>query len=94
MKIDDDNFCVVPFVQLNTRGKGDARVCCSITGIDRGIPKELNIDELTSENYTANTSVYNLQNDSIADLWNSEFMKNFRMKMLNGEHIPACERIC
>jgi|TARA_B110000263_G_C15268240_1_gene492185 MoaA/NifB/PqqE/SkfB family radical SAM enzyme len=91
MKIDDDNFCVVPFVQLNTRGKGDARVCCSITGIDRGIPKELNIDELTSENYTANTSVYNLQNDSIADLWNSEFMKNFRMKMLNGEHIPACE---
>ena len=40
MKIDDKNFCVVPFVQLNTRGKGDARVCCSITGIQRGIPKD------------------------------------------------------
>ena len=30
MKVNDENFCIVPFVQLNTRGKGDARVCCSI----------------------------------------------------------------
>lgn len=91
MNIDDKNFCVVPFVQLNTRGKGDARVCCSITGIERGIPKELLLDEITSENYTAETPVYNLMNDSIADLWNSDFMRDFRMKMLNGEYIPACE---
>ncbi len=91
MQIDDKNFCVVPFVQLNTRGKGDARVCCSITGIERGIPKDLLLDELNDDNYTADTPVYNLQNDSIADLWNSKFMKDFRMKMLRGEHIPACE---
>ncbi len=91
MKIDDKNFCVVPFVQLNTRGKGDARVCCSITGIERGIPKDLLLDELNQENYNAETPVYNLQNDAIADLWNSKFMRDFRMKMLRGEHIPACE---
>jgi len=91
MNIDDKNFCVVPFVQLNTRGKGDARVCCSITGIERGIPKDLVLDELNDETYTSNTPVYNLQNDAIADLWNSKFMKDFRMKMLRGEHIPACE---
>lgn len=91
MNIDDKNFCVVPFVQLNTRGKGDARVCCSITGIERGIPKDLVLDELTPENYTSDTPVYNLQNDAISDLWNSKFMQDFRMKMLRGEHIPACE---
>jgi len=91
MNIDDKNFCVVPFVQLNTRGKGDARVCCSITGIERGIPKDLVLDDLNYENYNAQTPVYNLQNDAIADLWNSKFMKDFRMKMLKGEHIPACE---
>ena len=33
MNIDDKNFCVVPFVQLNTRGKGDARVC-AITALN------------------------------------------------------------
>lgn len=91
MNINDKNFCVVPFVQLNTRGKGDARVCCSITGIERGIPKDLVLDELNQENYNAQTPVYNLQNDAIADLWNSKFMRDFRMKMLRGEHIPACE---
>ena len=29
MNVKEENFCIVPFVQLNTRGKGDARVCCS-----------------------------------------------------------------
>ena len=48
----------------------------------RGIPKDLLLDELNQENYNGQTSVYNLQNDAIADLWNSKFMRDFRMKML------------
>ena len=91
MKIDDKNFCVVPVVQLNTRGKGDARVCCSIKDLDRGIPKDLTLDEIREDTYTKDTPVFDLKNDAIADLWNSKFMKDFRMKMLRGEHIPACE---
>jgi len=89
--INEDKFCVVPFVQLNTRGKGDARVCCSISGIDFGIPKELTLDEINSETYGPTTPVYNLGEDKIEDLWNSRFMQDFRMKMLNGETIPNCE---
>lgn len=91
MNIDKNKFCVVPFVQLNTRGKGDARVCCSISGIDYGIPKKLKLDELDKENYNSSTEVYNLANDSIESMWNGVFMKDFRMKMLNGEDIPNCE---
>lgn len=91
MNIDDKNFCIVPFVQLNTRGKGDARVCCSISGTDYGIPKELTVNNLTNENYNTNTSVYNLAYDKIEDLWNGVFMRDFRMHMLNGETIPNCE---
>lgn len=89
--IDKDKFCVVPFVQLNTRGKGDARVCCSIGGIDHGIPKDLVLDEINPDTYNSNTEVFNLGSDNIPDLWNSKFMKDFRMKMLNGENIPNCE---
>lgn len=89
--IDKDKFCVVPFVQLNTRGKGDARVCCSIGGIDHGIPKDLVLDEINPDTYNSNTEVFNLGSDNITDLWNSKFMKDFRMKMLNGESIPNCE---
>ena len=89
--INKDTFCVVPFVQLNTRGKGDARVCCSIEGIDFGIPKELTLDEINSSNYNQNTEVFNLSKDTIEDLWNSRFMKDFRMKMLKGEKIDNCK---
>ena len=91
MNINDKNFCVVPFVQLNTRGKGDARVCCSINGTDYGIPKDLTLDEMSDETYTEETPVFNLASDDIGDLWNSKFMKDFRMKMLNGESISNCE---
>ena len=69
MKIDNKNFCAVPFVQLNTRGKGNARVCCSIGGLDYGIPKELTIDQLSPDNYNAKTDVYNLGTDKIEALW-------------------------
>jgi sulfatase maturation enzyme AslB (radical SAM superfamily) len=91
MNINDKNFCIVPFVQLNTRGKGDARVCCSISGTDFGIPKELTVSELSNENYNEQTPVFNLAQDSISDLWNSKFMRDFRMKMLNGETISNCD---
>lgn len=90
MNINLDNFCIVPFVQLNTRGKGDARVCCSIEGVDRGIPKHITVDEINKETYNSDTEVFNMFNDSITDLWNSKFMKDFRMRMLNGEKIPNC----
>ena len=87
-----DRFCVVPFVQLNTRGKGDARVCCSIDGLNYGIPKHLTLDEINPETYNGkDTEVFNLQNDDISDLWNSDFMRDFRRKMLAGEYIPNCE---
>ena len=91
MKLNEDKFCVVPFVQLNTRGKGDARVCCSIDGLNYGIPKDKTIDQVNAGEYDSSTSVFNLGEDTIDDLWNSTFMRDFRMKMINGEHIPNCE---
>lgn len=90
MNINDKNFCVVPFVQLNTRGKGDPRVCCSIDGLDYGIPKNLTLDEFNSNTYNNQTDVFNLANDSIEELWNSKFIKDFRIKMLTGEEISNC----
>jgi MoaA/NifB/PqqE/SkfB family radical SAM enzyme len=91
MDIKEENFCIVPFVQLNTRGKGDARVCCSIEGIDFGIPKDMTLDEITVDNYSSDTDVYNLSEDKIEDLWNGKFMRDFRMKMLTGERLTNCD---
>lgn len=91
MNINDKYFCVVPFVQLNTRGKGDARVCCSIDGLNYGIPKDRTIDVVNAGEYDITTPVFNLGEDTIDDLWNSQFMQDFRMKMIRGEYISNCE---
>jgi len=90
VNIDNNSFCIVPFVQLNTRGKGDARVCCSIEGVDFGIPKHMILDDINAETYSSDTDVYNLSRDKIEDLWNGPFMRDFRMKMLNGERLTNC----
>jgi hypothetical protein len=87
MNINEKTFCVVPFAQLNTRGKGDPRICCSIAGIEYGIPKHLTVDQINDETYTPQTEVFNLAEDSIDDLWNSPFMKDFRMRQMNGERL-------
>jgi MoaA/NifB/PqqE/SkfB family radical SAM enzyme len=90
MNINEKTFCVVPFAQLNTRGKGDPRICCSIAGIEYGIPKHLTVDQINDETYTPQTEVFNLAEDSIDDLWNSPFMKDFRMRQMNGERLSNC----
>lgn len=92
-KIDPNYFCIVPFVQLNTRGKGDARICCNISDLNFGIPKDLTLNDLNKTNYSPQTEVFDLNHDSIDDFWNSKFLKDFRMKMLNGEQINQC-RYC
>lgn len=88
---DNKYFCSVPFVLLNTRGRGNARVCCNIEGLDYGIPKHLTVDEMSSDSYGPQAEVYDLSKDSIEDVWNSPFLKDFRMKMLKGEKISNCE---
>ena len=55
-------------------------------GIDFGIPKEMTLDEITDENYSATIHVYNPSKDKIEDLWNGKFMRD-STKMLNGERI-------
>ncbi|MEM7646112.1 MAG: SPASM domain-containing protein, partial [Pseudomonadota bacterium] len=90
-------FCVAPFVALNTRGHGNMRVCCSILKNLSGIPKNMSVDEnnaLYDENtgqFIFEDKFYNLTQDSIEEIWNSRFYKDFRSKMTSGEYISNCE---
>lgn len=81
---------MAPFVMLNTRGHGNLRTCCSITGLWHGIPKQGTIDDVNAGYYQSNKDTFDLSEDSIEEVWNSEFMRDFRMKMLRGETIPNC----
>ena len=84
-------FCVVPFMSLNTRGHGEAQVCCTISGLTKGIPKNAGLADIDDASIYAKLDKFNLKKDSVADFWNSKFMRDFRIKMLKGERIKQCK---
>lgn len=88
----DPKFCIVPFMLLNTRPNGTCKTCSQASElrafhedytddtIDSRIP--LGQKELKFLNFTDNT---------LDEIWNSEFLKEFRMKKIRGEYIKSCE---
>ena len=84
-------FCVLPFALLNTRGFGEARVCCTILGLNHGIPKNATLPDIADKNTYLSQEKFDLRTDSVSDLWNSKFMKDFRLRMLAGEYIDNCK---
>ncbi len=74
---------------MNSRGHGNLRVCCSISNLEYGIPKDLTVSEI---NLTAETpETYNLNRDPFIEIWNGKFYQDFRRKMLNKEQISNCQ---
>lgn len=79
-------FCLMPFITLNTRPNGQIKPCSQVKGM---IPIKKNrvVDNLLEDGGT----YWNLTTDSVKDIWNSQFMRDFRMRKIRGEYIPFCE---
>lgn len=87
-----DKFCIVPFLQLSTRSNGFVKVCSQINQVN-GIAKNSTLSELENKDYSLPSSErLNLNEHSIDTIWNSKFMKDFRMKKINNEFMECCER--
>ena len=83
-------FCAIPFALLNTRGFGETRVCCTISGLHHGIPKNATLSDITDNKTYMSMEKFDLRKDSVSDFWNSKFMRDFRLKMLAGDYIDNC----
>ena len=70
------HLCVLPFIHLSTKPEGDARYCC--------FAPNHKITKSSGE-------TYNIGYDNIEDIWNSDHVKNFRMRMINGEQPEECK---
>ena len=68
--------------KLNTRPNGPESVAHN--GYARNKKKPKTIPESKND-------FLNLTKDSVEDIWNSEFMRDFRMKKIKGEYIKFCE---
>ncbi len=70
------NFCVMPWTNLATETNGKCKICC-IVMTNRYIKKEDGSD-------------FEIQSDPIEDIWNSNYVRHIRKKMLAGEWVSDC----
>ena len=83
---DKPKFCLMPFITVNTRPNGQVKPCSQVMDMP-GIKKDTTVETiLESKNRPCN-----LTKDSVEEIWNSEFLKDFRMKKINNEYIKFCE---
>lgn len=70
-------FCNYPWRHLYVHTTGHQKICCM---------SEDNIAK--ADGYRQ----YNMKEDQMLDSWNSEYMKNIRLKMIAGEEIVNCKK--
>jgi organic radical activating enzyme len=68
-------FCPLPFIHISSTNDGNYRVCC--------YSEETAITK-------ADGTAYNMRQDSIVDVWNSDFYKQLRSDLTNGVENTAC----
>ena len=76
MNIKSKTFCPFPFMNLNNNTDGSMKICCA-----QNENLHLKKDD---------GSTFNVGNDDIDEVWNSQHMRDIRKKLLNGEQIKEC----
>lgn len=80
-------FCPLPWIHLATRPNGDVRVCCTANASGAG-----KLDDKKAGLIKQNGIEMNLRNHTIEEVWNSQFMKNIRLDMLNDRIPHSCKK--
>jgi MoaA/NifB/PqqE/SkfB family radical SAM enzyme len=82
-----NTFCPLPWIHIATRPNGDVRVCCTANASGAGED-----DVKDAGLVKQNGQVMNLQTYSVAEVWNSNYMKTVRLQMLEGKVPPSCTK--
>ena len=75
-------FCVLPWIHLATRPNGDVRICCTANASGAGVSDIKDIGLLKNNN-----KIMNLKDHSLEEIWNSDYLREIRIQMIN-EKIP------
>lgn len=70
-------FCSYPWRHQYVHTTGHQKICC------------MSEDNITKDD---NFKQFNMARDKVLDSWNSNYMKNIRLKMIAGEYVPNCEK--
>jgi MoaA/NifB/PqqE/SkfB family radical SAM enzyme len=80
-------FCPLPWIHLATRPNGDVRVCCTANASGAGI------DDVKDSGLVKQDGVnMNLRDHTIEQVWNSKFMRDTRLIMLDNGMPTSCTK--
>ena len=82
-----NTFCPLPFVHLATRPNGDVRVCCTANASGAGIDDNKGAGLVTEDGVNMN-----LREHTIEQVWNSKFMRDTRLQLLNDQVPVSCTK--
>ena len=80
-------FCPLPFIHMATRPNGDVRLCCTSNASGAGLIDTKEIGLVKRDGISMN-----LRDNTIEEVWNSEFMCNTRKQLLNNEIPLSCTK--
>lgn len=80
-------FCPLPWIHLATRPNGEVRVCCTANASGAGYTDDKEAGLVTRDGSNMNLSTHTLE-----EVWNSDYMKDTRLKMLKGEVPISCTK--
>jgi len=83
-------FCILPWVHLSTRPDGSMRVCCTANASSVGPTNDKKHGGQVGILKTDDGKPNNLNVSDFETAWNSDYMKNVRLQMLNGDMPPSC----
>lgn len=89
-KLNSNTFCILPWIHLSTRPGGVVRVCCTANASSVGPTNDKKYGGMVGVLKSQEGKPVNLNDNTFLDVWNGQYMKNIRLKMLNGEEPPSC----
>lgn len=81
-------WCPLPWIHIATRPNGDVRVCCTANASGSNSVNDVKDVGLVK----ANNQLLNFSTSTVEEIWNSEYLKNIRLQMLNGEEPSPCKK--
>jgi hypothetical protein len=77
----------LPFIHLATRPNGDVRVCCTANASGAGIDDNKGAGLVTEDGVNMN-----LREHTVEQVWNSKFMRDTRLQLLNDQMPVSCTK--
>jgi hypothetical protein len=87
-----ETFCILPWIHLSTRPDGSMRVCCTANASSVGPTNDKEHGGMVGVLKTDEGKPNNLNVSDFLSSWNSNYMRNVRLQMLNGEKPPSCTK--